>query len=84
MIVGKQKAKSNIKNTHSLRVVWFYTCYANKIFENYYMWLIFSKSVGYRDLWKASNPRLKWENPFLVTFDIFALMIRKTINKYIV
>ena len=33
---------------------------------------------------KSSIWRLKWENPLLLTFDIFALTVRKTINKYIV
>ena len=34
-------------------------------------------------LWKASFRLLNCENPLLVTFDIIALTVRKTINKYI-
>ena len=69
-------------------LVWFNFNYqffrSTLIYIYIYMRPIFSKPVGYRGLWKASNRRLKWENPFLVTFDIFALTVRKTISKFIV
>jgi len=50
----------------------------------HWLWPIFMKPVGSHSLWKAPNWHLKWENPLLVTFDIYVLTVRKNINKYIV
>jgi len=52
--------------------------------DSMHMWPIFTKPVGNRSLVAASFQLLKWENPLLVTFDIFVLTVRKNINKYIV
>jgi len=45
---------------------------------------IITKPVGSHSLSKTSFRLLNWENPLLVIFDISALMVRKTVSKYIV